>query len=432
MPCPQRTRPHCGRDADVEQGDPSAGPHDPAELVEEPAEVDEVAQCEPARHTVDRSVGHGEPEDVGLDRGAPLRSAMSIPRSRSTAQRPVPGLGQVEAEVTGPAGQVEDAAAGGYRASERTARRRQRTSRRNVMIRFTRSRPCPTATARSRARTRTPSAACSGRCAARPRPAGPTSSTAVTVADAHDGDDLVAPPLARATGDHAVVHAGMALDRRLDLLGEDLLAAGVDRHRVAPVQLDHPVGAQPRPVAGHGVAHAVDHGIRACGLVGIAQVAERQTAALGQPAELVRRRARARGRGRPTARGCPGMIGNVPVVAPAPADTCDSCPPASLEPSPSTIISVGRWARNSSFRCADSGAPPDSSTVRLDRSYEPRSSSSSNGRANASPTMSRKFSARARSGPTRRPGRGARAPTARTPCRRRSTCGSSSSGRRRA
>ena len=39
-------------------------------------------------------------------------------------------------------------------------------------------------------------------------------------------------------GDDAVVHAGVGLDGHLDLLGEDLLAAGVDRHGVAAVQLD--------------------------------------------------------------------------------------------------------------------------------------------------------------------------------------------------
>jgi fatty-acyl-CoA synthase len=35
----------------------------------------------------------------------------------------------------------------------------------------------------------------------------------------------------------------VCLDRRFDLLGEDLLAAGVDGDRIAPVQLDHPVVA---------------------------------------------------------------------------------------------------------------------------------------------------------------------------------------------
>jgi hypothetical protein len=42
----------------------------------------------------------------------------------------------------------------------------------------------------------------------------------------------------------------MRLERRLDLLGEDLLAAGVDRDRVASVQLDDAAVEQPGAVAG--------------------------------------------------------------------------------------------------------------------------------------------------------------------------------------
>ena len=52
---------------------------------------------------------------------------------------------------------------------------------------------------------------------------------AVAVADADDRDDLLAPTFAGSPGDDAVVHRLVGLDRRLDLLGEDLLATGVDR-----------------------------------------------------------------------------------------------------------------------------------------------------------------------------------------------------------
>ena len=79
----------------------------------------------------------------------------------------------------------------------------------------------------------------------------------------------------------------MGLERGLDLFGEDLLAAGVDCDAVATVQLDHAVGSQPGPVAGHRVANAVDDRVRARGLGGIAEVAEREPPALGQPPELV-------------------------------------------------------------------------------------------------------------------------------------------------
>jgi hypothetical protein len=71
------------------------------------------------------------------------------------------------------------------------------------------------------------------------------------------------------------------LDRRLDLLGEDLLATGVDGHRVSTVQLDRAVGAEASAIAGHGVPHAVDHRVRARRLRRVAEVAERQAAALG-------------------------------------------------------------------------------------------------------------------------------------------------------
>jgi len=63
------------------------------------------------------------------------------------------------------------------------------------------------------------------------------------------GDDLLTPALARPGRHQAVVHAGVGLQRGLDLLGEHLLAAGVDRHRVAAVQLDRPVGTEAGPVA---------------------------------------------------------------------------------------------------------------------------------------------------------------------------------------
>ncbi len=184
----------------------------------------------------------------------------------------------------------------------------------------------------------------------------------------HDRDDLVAPAFARSAGDHAVVDAGMRLDRRLDLLGEDLLAAGVDRHRVAAVQLDDAVLEKPSTIArARRIARRRRPGT--CAPSWRRRRGSRARGGPSWPASRSRDRpARAPGRGRPTARRCPGVISNVPVVAPPPVDTCDTWPPASDEPSPSTIISVGRWARNSSFRLADSGAPPDSRTVSDDRS----------------------------------------------------------------
>jgi hypothetical protein len=64
----------------------------------------------------------------------------------------------------------------------------------------------------------------------------------------------------------------------------------------------------------------------------------------------------------------PGLVGNVPVDTWPDADTWASWPPASDDPSPSTIITVGSLARSCRLVFADSAAPPDRITVRLDRS----------------------------------------------------------------
>ena len=77
--------------------------------------------------------------------------------------------------------------------------------------------------------------------------------------------------------------------------------------------------------------------------------------------------------------------------ADVPADTCDSCPPASDEPRPSTIMIHGKCSRNSRLRCADSAAPPDKMVKSEDRSRVLFFSPSKRGRANASPTIKRKF-----------------------------------------
>ena len=71
-------------------------------------------------------------------RGAPLWSAREHPEAEIDRSRSVPGGGEVDAQVAGAAGEIEHAAAGGS-ARASTARRRQRTSRRNVITRLTRS-----------------------------------------------------------------------------------------------------------------------------------------------------------------------------------------------------------------------------------------------------------------------------------------------------
>lgn len=47
------------RDADIQQSDSAAGPHDTSELDEEPFEIDEVAQGESTCRTVDGGIGEG-------------------------------------------------------------------------------------------------------------------------------------------------------------------------------------------------------------------------------------------------------------------------------------------------------------------------------------------------------------------------------------
>ena len=64
--------------------------------------------------------GTGSRRMSACTRGAPLRSARSMPRLRSTEIGPEAAAGEVDAEVAGAAGQVEDAAAG--RQGERRAR----------------------------------------------------------------------------------------------------------------------------------------------------------------------------------------------------------------------------------------------------------------------------------------------------------------------
>src|SRR3546814_10727224 len=82
----------------------------------------------------------------------------------------------------------------------------------------------------------------------------------------------------------SVTDAGVGLDRLLDLLGKDLLAAGVDAHRAAAEHADAAVVLQHGVVAGAGVALAADHDEGAGRLLGVLVVADGLAAADGQPA----------------------------------------------------------------------------------------------------------------------------------------------------
>jgi hypothetical protein len=85
-------------------------------------------------------------------------------------------------------------------------------------------------------------------------------------------------PLAEAVVGHAedqrVEHVGVRLQRALDLLGEDLLAAGVHARVAAAEKGDRAVLLDPRPITGHRVALAVHLGEHLGGLDRVLVVAE--------------------------------------------------------------------------------------------------------------------------------------------------------------
>ena len=82
--------------------------------------------------------------------------------------------------------------------------------------------------------------------------------------------------------------SGVGLQRALDLLGEDLLAAGVHAGVAAAEQRHRAVGLDPGEVAGHRVPLAVHLGEHRRGLDRVLVVAERHVPAPGEPADLAR------------------------------------------------------------------------------------------------------------------------------------------------
>ena len=100
-----------------------------------------------------------------------------------------------------------------------------------------------------------------------------------------DGDDPLTPPLVGHADDDGVEHRRVGLQRRLDLLGVHLLAAGVDRDRAAAEQRDRAVVLDAGVVARHRPPHAVDHRERRRGLLRVLVVPERDAAAAGELAD---------------------------------------------------------------------------------------------------------------------------------------------------
>ena len=104
----------------------------------------------------------------------------------------------------------------------------------------------------------------------------------------HHGGDGVAPALVGDADHQHVGDLGVVDDLGLDLLGEHLLAAGVDALRPAPQELDGAVGLHRGHVAGEAVALAVDLHERGRRLLGVVEVAQRQPAGVGHPAHVAR------------------------------------------------------------------------------------------------------------------------------------------------
>ena len=102
------------------------------------------------------------------------------------------------------------------------------------------------------------------------------------VAQLHHGGDPLAPALVLHADDRGVVDGRVGLHRGLDLLGVDLLAAGVDGDRAPAEQGDRAVLLDGGEVAGDGVAGAVGAGDEGLGRLDLVLVvAERDVALAG-------------------------------------------------------------------------------------------------------------------------------------------------------
>ena len=91
----------------------------------------------------------------------------------------------------------------------------------------------------------------------------------------HDGGDRAPPPLVGHADHEHVGHRRVAVEHALDLLGVDLLAAGVDRRRPAAEQLHGAVLGDGGEVAGDQPALAVVGEERGGRLLGVVVVPER-------------------------------------------------------------------------------------------------------------------------------------------------------------
>ena len=102
-----------------------------------------------------------------------------------------------------------------------------------------------------------------------------------------DGGHLLTEAFTRSADHERVDHVDMALEDRLDLLDEHLLAAGVHHERVASEQHNSSVGCEARAIARDGDSHAVDDRERRHRGRFVVEVPEGNVVAACQPANFV-------------------------------------------------------------------------------------------------------------------------------------------------
>ncbi len=96
------------RNSDVEQSDSPTGANDPSELAEKDRKVDEIAQGEPARRAIDRSIGERKSKDIGLRPRRTRTIGGQHAETEVERQGLETGPTEIDAEVTGSARQIDD------------------------------------------------------------------------------------------------------------------------------------------------------------------------------------------------------------------------------------------------------------------------------------------------------------------------------------
>jgi hypothetical protein len=94
-------------------------------------------------------------------------------------------------------------------------------------------------------------------------------------------------PVTRAADHQRILHLGMAAQRLLHLLDEDLLPTGIHHHGIAAEHANAAVRFDHGAITGHGQTDARDNRKGGQRLLGIVEIAEGHAPSAGRPAELV-------------------------------------------------------------------------------------------------------------------------------------------------